>query len=95
MATFPIAPTSGEFHSAISSYHLACRMRGAGMSDADTSTVESIIGPLFDAALAAPARSLREAVAKGDALLAEYGDADIVPTEFVRALVEDLRRLEQ
>lgn len=92
MATRPIAPEAGQFHTAISEYKVATGLRHRGMSDDEIAIVDSKIDPLFEMICTLPARSPTQLLAKAETILSEYGELDTIPTRMFRSLVSDLRR---
>lgn len=94
MATSPIAPEAGQFHRSICAYRLAASLRRCGLSEDETDAVEAIVEPMFIEVMKAPAFSAGDVVAKGEAILIEFGEGEVPPV-MIGALLDDMRRLAQ
>ena len=63
------------------------------LADSDREAIEDLIDPLFQSMLAVPVGSLEDVAIKAEAIVAEYGEANCVPTYMVTTLVADMLAL--
>lgn len=95
MAFDAILADGGQFHRALSDYRNSLTLRRRDMSDDEVDAADRIIDPLFHEVVKSRPFSPGDVVAKGEAMIREYGGCGELAVEFVEVLLSDLRRLEQ
>ena len=90
----PITPI-GHFNDAYAAFAAAAALRNLVQTDDDVDAIDAIVEPRFQAMLDAPARGLHDVADKAEAIIAEYGQCDAIPTDMVMALLRDVRGMVQ
>lgn len=90
----PITPV-GHFNDAYAAFAAVSALRNLAHTDDDVDAIAALVEPRFQAMLDAPARGLHDIADKAEAIIAEYGQCDAIPTDMVVALLRDVRGMVQ
>ena len=92
-AVMPTPAPATTFASLFARYHSMSQLRRPNLNDVQSDAIEGSIMPAFDAMMDARPSSPAELMKKSNAVLAEYGEVDAVPTYLVRKIVGDMGAL--